>query len=434
MKKLCFLFAFIFCSVFCFAQSQASEEFIEDEDFDSLFEEAEDTVVQNVPEKTSPSAVAASAQTTTITLPFSFSGNLNFKTGFGGTYTKEPDVDWDRDEYGYFDFSNKFYISSKPNGIYSFKSSFNTELSDLTGSSGYIHIYEMYFDYLLLDRIYLTGGKKYIGWSYMRLFKDDENVNKLDQISFYRRTNLLTDSRNGVDVMVRIPLFTGTITGIALYNGTNTQPKMDDLSFAGSIEMTVLKTSINLFARKTPKEHSLVTNGNLTSFVEGVELKRTFFGIDVYGQFLAAAKGFTDSYKFWTDFNTDHYQSMVATGGFYYIWEKIIPNIGINVEYQYSHNNIDAVSSKAAKDNQALAFDFGLKKIGPKKNIKIGCEGRFCLSDWQGYIKPGVSVSGLFPNANWDTGVKYEFNTPKGQNLTYDKITVGTYLTFNLGY
>lgn len=416
--------------VLCFlGVSLLSAQESESDDFDQLFESAQDVVVETKKEETDASFKSK------FYLPITFSGKLNAKSGGGYQYSKVEEEKADHDGFCYFDFENYLYINARTDRTFSFNASILTDLKDLTSVSSYIDLYEMYFDYVLADRLYVTGGKKYISWSYIRLFKDDEKVKDSEVISFYRRTNLLFDSRKCVDFMLRFPFPSGTLSGVMLYDGTSSEPGFDSISFAGSAEMTFLNTSLNLFGRKTPEKNGYVTNGNLTTFVEGIELKRSVFGVDIYGQFMASARNFKKAFKYYRDWDNDYFKNLIATGGFYYLWDKMDPNFGVNVEYQYFCNNdYDVSGVKSDRHNHTLGFDVGVKKLGPKKNIKVGVEGRMSLSDWQGYVKPGISVSNIFPHLDWESGLKYEFNKPAGFSKTMDKITAGTYLKLHVNY
>lgn len=401
------------------------------DDFDLLFEDVSDVVV----EEDSSSKKKASESRLNFSLPVTFSGSLTAKAGGGYRCSRLEGEASEHEGFSYFDFENYFYINARADKTFSFNASILTDLKDLSSVSSYIDLYEMYFDYILLDRLYVTGGKKYISWSYARIFKDDEKVKDNDVISFYRRTNLLFDSRKSVDFLLRFPVYTGTLTVAALYDGNSSEPGFDALSFAFSGEMTFFNTSVNLFARKTPEENDWVKNGNLTTFVEGIEAKRSFWGVDVYGQFQTSARSFKKAFKYYRDWDNDYFKNIIATGGFYYLWDRFDPNIGVNVEYQYFCNNdYELASDDADRHNHALGFDFGVKRLGPKKNIKVGVEGRMSLSDWQGYVKPGVSVANIFPHMDWETGLKYEFNKPAGGAETEDRITVGSFLKLHVNY
>lgn len=408
------------------------------QDLDALFDKAEDCTAElllSAEEKKEPLQIP-------FFIPLTFSGKLTADLGAAYVRTDTEGEEVKNSAKGYFDFENYLYLNARADKNFAFKASFLTEFPSFNFS-----VYEMYFDYLLLDKLYITGGKKYISWGYPRLFKDDENVKKENVITFYSKSNVLFDSRNCVSVMLRLPVWTGTLTGLALYSGTEEEPDMDDLSFAGSAEFTFFNTSLNLFARKSPEankyiysyindeygnEHVDNKNGQaiFTTFIEGLEIKRTFLGADIYAQGLLMPKSFTRAFKYLKDFDNDYLAYFVGTGGFYYWWDKGDPVFGGNLEYQYSY------SFDSSTVSHSLGFDLGVKRLGPKRNIKVGAEGRFSFSSWQGYIEPGIIVSNAFPYCDWQLGAKYSFNkiVDSENSLKEDKLVIGSYLKFKLNY
>ena len=402
------------------AQAQEVAEFFEefDADFDEMFETAEDTSVAVVIEEPQ-----TQKKKDDNTFPLRFSGHLDSEFGLGYTYQKDET----NKPNGYFTFNNYLYMNARPTTETMVKGTFGISFPGYS-----LGVKEFYFDYIIKNMIYFTAGKKATTWGYTRLFSVSSNATKDKQDEFAEigaeNTNILSDSGNGTSFMFRIPVWTGTITGLGMYSGSSSSPSFDDMKFAGSIEMVIVKTSLNLFGRKETKE-----TGSDKGPLVGFEAKRTFWGADVYGQGLARFD--TDGkFKrmFEGSFNKATLQQLVFTGGLYKWWDEKDPAIGFNLEYQGTCKISSSGDEYTGKEIvHRVAFDGGVKRLGPKHNIKVGVELNHNFTDNAGYIKPGVIVSGALPSCDWKSGVKWSY----GNSLPASgKWEVGTYLSLALNY
>ena len=229
-------------------------------------------------------------------------------------------------------------------------------------------------------------------------------------------TNILSDSRSGTSGLIRIPLWTGTISGWAFYAdsyGEASNMSSDKLSFALSVEETLFKTSINLFARKYP------TDDTSHHHLMGAEIKRTILDADVYAQCIAQVKSADDVFK---RHDVNGFSEIVTTAGLYKWWDKHDPHFGFNFEAQ------DIYFPETSNHNRCLAYDVGLKRLGKRKNIKVGASGYHSITDKKGYVKPGIIFSALLPHADWENGLRidYGYGSPK--------FTFGSYLKLTLNY
>jgi len=429
VKKNIFVFLLFVLSVSLYSQvsttmSEETEETEETDDFDSLFEDAEDSDAV-VTDKTDTLV----AKIGDIAVPLSWSGYMESSLGAGGVREKGSN------QYSaYFSFQNYLYLNARPDKTLSLH---GTLLTLLPSSSKVFSIYEMYFTYLMFDSLFVSAGRKSTSWGYVRLIGTvDDKDDKADLVagSNYKyggvSTNILADSRSGTSGLIRLPLWTGTLSLWGFYAdsyGEATNMSSDKLSFALSIEETVLKTSINLFARKYPNiapDGSWYTSENRTQFhLIGGEIKRTILDADVYVQCIAQVKSAGDVFK---RHDINGFSEIVTTAGLYKWWDKSDPNVGFNVEFQ------DIYFPETSNHNRCLAYDAGLKRLGKKKNIKIGASGYHSITDKNGYVKPGVIVSGLFPHANWENGVRIDYG--ESSVYTSPKLTFGSYLKISLNY
>ena len=337
---------------------------------------------------------------------------------------------------GYFTFSNKIYMNARPSKDVAIHGTMDIAFPGYSWA-----LSEFYFDLIIMNRLYFTVGKKATTWGYTRLFSQSTNSTKEYEVGG-ENTNILYDSGNGTTVMLRLPLWSGTLTGLAVYTGSSSTPSFSDMYFAGSVEMVVKKVSINAFMRKETSD-----TGSTLGPMLGLELKRTILGADVYGQVLGRCDSdskFEDLFK--GSVHRTNFQQFVYTAGMYKWWDKHDPHVGFNVEYQgtysiYKKLNPDYGNVSGAEQYldeiedeefvNRIAYDVGIKRLGRKQNIKIGIEGSHNLNQKEGYVKPGFKISGIFPYCDWTNGVKWEYHEylPKTGRLTF-----GSYLTISITY
>lgn len=407
MKKIISTLILLILCLNIFAQ----EEF---DDFDSLFEDAGDISVEEVaPALTSVETNTenpSNQKNNSFFKPLTFSGYLEGEVGLAFLYNQKPDIT------GYFDFLNDLYFSARASKNLAIKGTVRTELPDFG-----ISLRELYFDYLIFDRIYITAGKKTISWGYVRLFSNSDSYGDSTDLYGPLLTDIMTDTSGAILTQVQLPIFTGTINAVAFYKGSmKTTPSWKDFSLAGSIEMTLLNTSVNLFGRKYPSKE-----GNLSAQYKapilGLEMKRTILSTDFYVQGQTSIKDFNKMNSFLG------YEQFVVTGGFYRWWDNIIPKIGFNIEYQfiYMPNEIDSTAHR-------IAFAGGLGSLGKKKNMKIGLEWNHNVLAESGNVVLGFIVSGILPHAEWKTGLETTYGSLYTDRIP--KIKLGSTIKVQMNY
>lgn len=394
-----------------------------DEDFDTMFEDAQDTEAVKTEEPQGPAKVSDG------TFPLKLSGHLDSDFGLG--YIFQQDAEDSNKMSGYFTFNNYIYMDARPSP--------ESTIHGTLGISfpGYaLGLNECYFDYIIKNRIYFTAGKKATTWGYPRLLTVSSNATSDKKKEFdelgAENTNILADSGSGTTMMFRIPVWTGTISGLGIYTGSSTSPSFDDMKFAGSIELVFGKTSVNLFARKETK-----SEGETKGPIFGLEEKRTIFGADVYSQELVRFNNdSTFEQVFKGHINKSTLQQLVFTGGLYKWWDAKDPAFGFNIEYQGTLR-LETIAEQYSGHTiiHRVAFDGGVKRLGPNHNIKVGLELNHNFTDKSGYLKPGVIVSGALPNCDWKTGVKWYYGKLGDVELPKSgKWELGTYLSLALNY
>ena len=394
MKKSIVAVLFVLFSIFTV---YSQEENIESEDaellaltddsddfdeFDSIFENAEDVdealVEEPEEKKNTPIQVIASAFSSMVR----FSGNFTADAGLVYMHNNGDNFS------GALTVKNTLYMTVSPASFFSVRGSFYTGYDN-----GFaLTVPEFYFDYFLLNRIFISAGKRGVSISdYTRLFCDSSYYGcGMHSGCLYSTGPLFTSISAGdgspLCVDIRYPWATGTLT-FATTGSFNGQIDPNSFNYYGSLEFSVLNTSINLFARKPQKAKDAPH-----SLIGGIEAKRTILGFDTYVQGIIRA----NNIKLIT--SRTGYDYGVATVGIYRLWDGFDPNIGFNIEYQFEYSpNADI------KMQHRLAFEGGLKRIGKSKNMKIGVISHFNISELHGFSGLTFNVSGLIPYADWST-------------------------------
>ena len=398
------------------------------EDLDSMFEDSEDLEEAVITEDNS-AGTSYDVQLGSIKFPIEFSGHLG--TEFGGAVVRK---DHDTDGTFYFDLKNYLYFTTRPDKYIALKGVLKSSLpNDSTDKENYqlLYLYELYFDYLMFNRIYITAGKKGTAWGNTRLFSNSDDYSG-DTDALY--TNILYDSRNYISGIMRVPFWNNQITGVIMYNDSSsgTSPTTKDMSFAGSIDFVILSTSINIFGRRFPKKDGNDSE-NHQSPILGMEMKRTILGFDVYGQSMARLENYRKLKELISSKLEDKssISKIISTAGIYRFWSDSTPNFGFNFEFQniYRPNPDDGVE----KFTNRFAFDFGMSKLGPNRDIRIGCQWCHDITAGNGFIKTGFSIAHILPHCDWRTGIEYDYGELNTSFEKY-KLTIGTYFTITLDY
>ncbi len=297
----------------------------------------------------------------------------------------------DTDPTLYFALTNYFYITARPDRYLNLKISLKTNLTDddeanEDNQNQYLYLYEMYFDYLVFNKIYITAGKKKTVWGNIRLFSDSTTFGDTDSDALY--TNILYDSRKNISGIVRIPFGLNSLTGVVMYDTSTDSPGIKNMSIAGNFEFVYKGFSFNIFGRRFPtssdssttdltktlaetlastssssSESASTTTSVSTSttattatvttttsteeetddskqHILGAEFKTSILGFDIYGQSLARVAEYKKLKKIFTSHgtNVESLSKVVSTVGFYKLWSEQYPYVGINLEYQNIHN------------------------------------------------------------------------------------------------
>ncbi len=421
-------------------------------DIGDLFDNAsdsEETVVTDKQESGSDTTFSLAS----LSIPLKMSGDISAELGAAAINS-----DGETSGSAYFDLVNYLYFTTRPDKYMAVKGSLKTSLidseeADVENQNQYFYLYELYFDYIMADKVYITAGKKKTVWGNIRLFSNDDDFED-DEDALY--TNALYDSRYNISGIIRIPFGLSTLTLLTMYRGGSDEPSHRELSYAGSAEAIVFGTSLNFFARVFPSRY-----GELSKYynlpIVGAEAKRTVFGTDLYAQLIGRVNSNSTLREFWKSdlYKKSAFERFVFTGGFYKLFTDFFPYFGINAEYQavyYPHDVVhyeykgtsykyldefdsedyETIIDKESEDfEQRLIVDAGLAKLGKERNLKVGVQWYHNITEKSGYIKPAFIASRIVPHCDWRIGLKWEYW--KDQEY-FGKFTLGSYLKFSLGY
>ena len=408
------------------ADTEESEEADDFDDFDSIFEDAEDVEVSEEEEKKneSPVQIVASAFSSMV----HFSGNFKGEVGFA--YIKNDSNGQEDKPTGYFTLSNSLNMTIAPSNIFVVHGTLDTGISNGFALS----VSSLYFDYLFLDHLYITAGKKSISWGNLRLFNNSTYYNNAAYdgspthsgglfCTGTRYVDIWSEDGAQYSLQLRYPWTFGTVT-FATTGNTTTALEPDSVNYYGSIEVSLFNTNINLYA-KFPELASakdpvtkIVDPEKKKNNIFVLELKRTILGFDVYGQGLARIRDFSN-------FNhSTGYDYIVGTVGLYRLWDAFDPNIGFNIEYQHEFHPIKEVTTTAGtaaatataattankkRNFDRIAFEGGVKRIGKNKNIKVGVISHYSITEKHGFTGLTFVVSGICPYAEWTNNFAFGY-------------------------
>ncbi len=385
----------IILSFFTFSLFAQDNETDITDDFDLIFADAEDVEEAIVVEPAKPET-PVQVFTSAFSSMVHFSGNFTGEVGAAYVHMRDEE-EGDDTGSGFFSLKNVLNMSVTPVNSFVVRGSVETSVDN--GFS--LNVSSLYFNYLLLNRFYISAGKKSISWGNVRLFNSDYYGCEKHSICLYstgpRHANIFVEDGVPLALDIRYPWSWGTLT-FAATGAASKDVHPNNFNYYGSLEFSVLNTNFNLYAKRPAKNTDPVRTN-----LAGLEIKRTILGFDTYAQGIVRVKNIKELNK------SESYDYVVATAGLYRLFDSFEPNIGFNIEYQYEFN-----PSATDVHSNRIAFEGGLKRIGRRKNMKIGVLSHYNFTENHGYSGLNFIVSGVLPYADWSNkvavgyGSKYE--------------------------
>lgn len=400
MKKIILLL--LVFSIFSISVYSQDNEIDETDDFDSIFADAEDLeepLFDEAQNPETPVQVIASAFSSMVHFSGKFSGEVGLLYVHKQNEEENSEKEYDDDVSGFFSLKNTLNMSIIPSSIFSIRGSVETGINN--GFS--LTVDSLYFNYLLLNTLYISAGKKTISWGNIRLFNSSYYGCEKHSVCLYstgpQYANIFAEDGVPLALDIKYPWSWGTLT-FAVTGKSSKEAKPNDFNYYGSLEFSVLNTNFNLYAKRTAKNTNPLRNN-----LAGIEIKKTILGFDTYAQGIVRIKNIRQLNE------KASYEYIVVTTGLYRLFDAFDPNIGFNIEYQYEYNPL----SPELHYNR-LAFEGGLKRIGKRKNMKIGVMSHYNITENHGYSGLNFIVSGLLPYAEWSNkaavGYGSKYKTP----------------------
>ena len=146
---------------------EETEEVVWEDPFADLFDEAEDISVENQ-EPATPVSIATTPAPVEdkpkniFFKPLTFSGHLEAEVGVVGIFhDTKPDFT------GALLLKNDLNLSARVSKNLGMTGTVTVQYPNFS-----LKVSSLYFDYLLLDKVYVSGGMKTINWGYVQLFND----------------------------------------------------------------------------------------------------------------------------------------------------------------------------------------------------------------------------------------------------------------------
>ena len=360
MKKK--FFTLLAAVVFSFFPLSLFSQEVDEDSFDSMFDEVEDVVVEEA--KAAPVPENNQKQ-------ISFSGSLDTELGAG--IKSEPGDPIS--PAAYFSFENYFYMTARASDVFSLKATLFTSLPTFE-----LTLHEIYFNYLLFDKIYIQAGKHSITWGNLQLIEN----------------NILADSPNTVSISVSVPLWKFNLAGIIFYSqdwGGALYPNWNNISAAASFEGAFGPFQFNIFGRRWA---NLDADAQLP--VLGLETKLSIKGYDLYNQLVFNSHLALNVSETYLD-------KITCTSGFMKDWED--PRIGFIIEYRYIY--YDKVINPTAVDNHYLYLKAGISRLF-NNTSKFAIEFMHDFPTCTGLVIPGYIYSAL-PHADLKVGLPFYYGS-----------------------
>lgn len=354
------------------------------DDVDNIFDEAEDISVSDEQEAQQEEASRQANKQE----KFSLGGSL--LAGIGGIWWITPDGDTSP----YAELEAHMGVTMRPADILTIKSDVQAKFSGSDpGASIDWKLNTLYFDYILLDKVFVTVGRTATTWSCTRLFDSnilDDGIYTVNTDSSVLDTTKTVASQY-LDAMVTIPLGHGRIQALIMYEPftKNSSGKYvgtaDDLCYAAEVEYPFGPVVVNLFGRTwadpDPAHMTPVLGAKLTSDIAK-------FHCTAWGKMNVRRHGMPQYAK-----------GILSASR---VWDR--PKIGVVLEYQLTYNNLDderidariesGSMEEVAKFSNAIAFTWTWQHIFGSDFAPM-LQGFFDFENKCGAFIPGISWTGL---------------------------------------
>jgi len=402
MAFVCLEFLIILAPAPLFAQDGQS---VTDEmdDLDSMFEEAGDSVgTESSPVISSPSNSPLSK--------IVFNGSV--KANLGYIQKIQPE----KEKSPYASFYASLGFTARPSSILCLKGDVLAKFPDMEWD-----VRTLYFDYIMLDRVYLTAGRTDTKWGNSFIF--DTNI--LDDTFLDKSDSSVLDVEDDDDFskdffgIATVPIGRGEIQAVAQYYYKDREQKLDkeNLSFAGSIEYPFGMFSLKAFMKTWPD--SITKNQKITPAV-GLEFSGDIFDwhVTAWGKLHTDVPDKKILYSSYT-WKKEDFDYAKFVGGVSRLWQfgKAPQKIGFVSEFETNFDNTDKL--KGAEITNNVAFTGSWRHIAGGI-VSASVQWFHCIDDSYGSVIPSLSFSGL-PHGTVSFLVPVFYGN---QTTTYNKVDI----------
>ena len=368
IKKLTLFSLFLFVSAYSFIwaddsdiQEDSDSLYEEDDsmmDFDSLFDDAQDTEVEE--EAEAPTIKSSSSSGGGWNLPINFYGSFSAEVAYSEAINHRSGDVRIPGAYAIGTFGIVFTPSSSLR-IYS------SVAATLPYSSFYLNTF--YIDYNVFDKVFLTIGKITHSWGNSSIYD----------------TDILDDVTGDPPIMAKalIPLPKGASIEAFVSMASMTVAKTS-LQYAFSYEVPLWGFAFKPFARTWAQSYGTTLNdvragnGAIGIYITGDigDNHLTFYG---------------DAHSIYGDYCTYNYSRFVA--GYSRYWE-IPQKIGFLVEYQGEYYPNSSTHYK-----QHIGLEAAWNHVGGSR-FTPAFTGDYDITNNAGVFSPGLSISDVLPHAS----------------------------------
>lgn len=340
-----------------------------------------------------------------------FTGNIATKLGgniWFAPYDMEPGAT----------FESTISFTCRPTDYFSMKGTVLAAFPEMA-----LELYELYFDYVMWGRAYLSAGKKRISWGHARIFDsnilDDESDTVTDPEKLLQ-PRPKSDLKSLFNLSLTAPFPHGVVGGlvmfdpILLYETSDNKYHLEkftekDLAYAGFVEVSVGPVAFNIFAKKW------ATNDPWSFFpAVGAELSYTLGDLNIFLQYFSHLKRNAD-------FTAVTVPRSKGTASIYSYWPET--KIGLIVEYQVIYDE----SFTGDKVAHYFAAQFGMKRIFDTP-ISPALKWFHDLNkENYGTLIPGIGLSDILPSTTLKIGFPIYYGTKEKYGLALE-------LSLNINY
>ncbi|MBR4386051.1 MAG: hypothetical protein IKP51_05985 [Treponema sp.] len=387
----------------CAKSGQSSAD--EMDDLDSMFDDSSDSVGTESTPVTSSGPSLNSPMGNIV-----FNGSVKASLGYIHKFLPEKE----KTPYAAFDATIGF--TARPSSVLCLKGDIYAKFPGMEWG-----LKTLYFDYILLDRVYLTGGRTDTKWGNSFIF--DTNI--LDDAKLATSDSSVLDTDDDDDFskdffgIATVPIGNGEIQALAQYYYTDRDQKLDKqfISFAGCIEYPFGLFSLKAFAKNWPK---VITNTQKMSPVVGLEFSGDVMDwhLTAWGKLHTRVPDKKILYSSYT-WKKDDFDYAKFVGGVSRLWQfgKDPQKIGFVSEFETVFDNMDKTNDAVV--TKSVAFTGSWRHIAGGI-VSANVQWYHNIDNSFGSVIPSLSFSGL-PHGTVSFLVPVFYGD---QSTTYNKVDI----------